>query len=150
MFVSSSTATLVTYLLVGSSPTNLCLPLVDPAKSLMLIKGFVTFVIVLHFVSACCGIGMHHHLVKSVTGTDLSIQTTKTKRKSQLHLVIHLCILTATNFLCWFPADIIFIILLSLPQYPLTITAWAVTTVLPVNALVTPWIFVFGIFKKRN
>ncbi len=148
LFGSSSAATLLMYFLVGPSPTNLCLPFVDPARSVMFIKGFIIFVTVLHFACSCCGVWMHQNLIKSATRTDLSVQ--KTRNKSLLHLVVHLCLLTATNFLCWFPADTIFIGLMILPQYPLTITAWTVTTVLPVNALVTPWIFVFGVIKKHT
>ncbi len=63
-------------------------------------------------------------------------------------ITAQLSVLTSTIFLCWFPANIIFVTAWYLEKYPLKLFYWTTVIVVFVNPILIPPIFSIVCLKK--
>ena len=118
----------------------MCNPFVDPTKVIIIYKGFVWILVVIHCVATTVILLVNITLVRNLK------RSQKHMRKSNLenlktNLVIQLFIMTTSNFLCWIPADVIFILTMFFPKYPLNLIKWPIVSILPINSIVYPVVF---------
>ncbi len=125
--------------------STLCLSLIDPAKSDLLV-AITTFVIsIFQFISSIviCTIYLFISCSVSKTQTLHSKTVQKQNRKNQnLTMILQLVVVTASNILCWIPFDIIYILSLFLLRYPVEMVIWTTIAVTPINSVVNPLVFI--------
>ncbi len=134
------TTSLAIYLLQESIPTSLCLYFVDPANfawSTKVLTGLVTFV----QFSATAGICVIHNLL--VQGAKKSRKLSKSKPTTWLtSLLIQLYLISLSNILCWIPTNIIYIVSLTISQYPTELIIWTAVALVPLNSIINPLVFI--------
>ncbi len=135
-----TTTSLAIYLLQESIPTSLCLYFVDPANfawSTKVLTGLVTFV----QFSATAGICVIHNLL--VQGAKKSKKLSKSKPTTWLtSLLVQLYLISLSNILCWIPTNIIYIVSLTMSQYPTELIIWTAAALVPLNSVINPIVFI--------
>ena len=129
-------------------PTYLCLPFVDPTKSVIELNALTWFVAVTQFLTSIVILFLHVHLVKQLEKSQQFLKNVKSDVISHSSLEIQLTILTVSNFLCWIPCNIIFVLTMFLPKYPMALVIWTVVGILPLRSIITPSVFIITSIKK--
>ncbi len=129
-------------------PFSLCLPFVDPADQVHLIKVFVWFTLISETVTSGAIIVMHVVLVQEVKMISENFLGVKSKQESKFVLVGQLIMVTASNILCWLPANVVYLVSMFLTRYPIDLVVWTTIAVLPLNAIFNPAIFLSVSVRK--
>ncbi len=149
-FVVTFTAGLVISVVISltsqSLSNSLCLPFVDPTNSVVTAKILAPTKTFLHTLSSIGSVSCHIILFKEVSESSKIRKTSTTK--SNILLVIQLITLNVTNFLCWIPADIIYIISVFALRYPLEIIVWTPVAGASLNALIHPIVLISSSAKS--
>ncbi len=132
----------------GALPLNLCLPLVDPTNSTMVIKIVTLCVVSSQTLSIFAILVQHVLLVFELKKSQKEISKAKSDGTSNTVLVAQLVGVTASNFICWFPANAVFLSAMLLSQYPTDIITWTVVGILPLNSVVYPCVFCLTAVRK--
>ena len=129
-------------------PLSLCLHITDPKKSIFLMNFITWFVAVMQTLLACTIVLIHIVLVKKWKESQKTIRKSKSEKESTAPLVLQLTILSVSNLLCWIPANLVFIMAVFLPKYPLSLIKWTVVSVLPVSSIIHPIVFIIMCVRK--
>ncbi len=152
MFAISSlfccTKTLAVKFIVGILPLSLCSPFVDPSKSEIIITILTCVIAVSQLVSAVSILVMYVLLVHKMIQSTKEVRMPKGKEDHTVALVIQLVIITASNILCWFPANSIYISALILSKYPTDLVIWTTVGAMPINSLINPAVFTVTCLRK--
>jgi len=71
------------------------------------------------------------------------------KSSDSIMLVGQLLLVTITNMICWFPANIIYITAMFVDRFSVRILLWTVVGIMPINSVVNPAIFLFFCLRKH-
>ena len=120
--------------------TNFCSPFIYATDSIMEIN-ILTMIVVFIPVVAFSFISIIYFLL---------IQTLQKHTKQMKGLVkskvsdimAQLILDTASNLLAWFPSSIIFTSSLFLSKYPTNLLVWTTSTIVPINSIINPAIFI--------
>ena len=63
-------------------------------------------------------------------------------------IVVQLFVVSVSNILCWIPANCVYITAMFLSRYPVSVAMWTTVSVLPINSLVNPSVFIVAYFRK--
>ncbi len=129
-------------------PFNLCLPFVDPTRSVVLIMLTTWFSVISQILSSLLILMLHTTLVYQKYKKEKIIQKHQTDNSTSMAMVIQLVVITASNILCWLPANGIFIAAMFLSTYPVDIIIFTTVAGLPVNAFFNPCVFTFMSVRK--
>ena len=121
-------------------PTSLCFPFFDPTRSSLILNIITWFLIICHLCSSVGTLLIHFLLVRNLKISQKKIKKTGTDDSNTL-LFLQLAILTLSNFLCWIPADTIYVVTMYLPKYPMEFIMWTSGVILPINSIIYPLIF---------
>ena len=96
-------------------PISLCLPFIDPTNLFIMIKVITCIIILTQTVTSIIIATMHIILIYELKQYQKQI----IKSKSDAALVVQLIIITESNFICWFPANGIYVAAMFLSIYPI-------------------------------
>ncbi len=139
--------TLLTNLLHTSLPFNLCLPFIDPTNSLVLLKVLIGLITALEFFSSVSIAVVYCLLVKEKEKTQLQA-TSNSSSKRDKGMIAQLVIITLSNVLCWLPSSVIYMVSIFLDRFPIDMVIWVTVSVLPINSIVNPIVFVVTTLRK--
>ncbi len=138
--ISETTVASVT---LPSLPNSLCLQSFEHSKTSVLVKGITFSTAALQLVSAGAIVLCHCLLVSKLIKSRHSLQQTKSSAQSNASLYAQLGVVTVSCFLCWIPANIIFVLSLYLTEYPLVMIPWVIVALTPINSVLNPLVFIF-------
>ena len=131
----------VAYQLVYSAiPTNLCLPLVDPTNTNIIMKILTIFITLSQVIATIVITIAYSSAIWQRQYNKAKISQSKSKSSSSM--VVQLLILTLSNISCWIPSGIIYFTSMLLETYPTDMVIWTTIVVLPINSIINPAVFV--------
>lgn len=123
-------------------PSKLCLPIEDPTHSIPQIY-FLTWILGLYQIPAAIAVGLCHFLlVKTIQASKKVVGEGFTGKSTTTSLLVQLIAVTFSNSCSWFPSNVIFILFLHLHRYPPVVVPWILVTLVSVNCLVNPVVFI--------
>ena len=146
--LSSILITIIFKYMEVNSTISLCLPFVDPSGSQLLIKLITWFTVTTQFATSVGIMIMHILLICEVKHYQNITMKVKSRKDSNVNLIIQLVLITTSNILCWFPAGCIYISAMFLSTYPIDLVIWTTVIGLPINSIVNPSIFIVTTFRK--
>lgn len=134
-----------------SVPTRLCLPMLDPSNVNYIIKlltilicgdqVFCTLSITIIYIY----LSVHMKSLKQ----NIHLPQTRNQTKSDIKMFIQLVVITSSNLLCWVPSNVVYILAMLLPYYPIDMVIWTVIAVTPINSVINPLAFIiFTVWNK--
>ena len=128
---------------------NLCLPFVDQTNSILLIKIITWFVIITQTIISVTIMIMHVSIYIQKKKSDINIRKSKSDaNSSDITLIIQLFVVTLSNFICWFPTNIIYILAMFLSSYSFDLVVWTTVIVMPFNSFVIPGMLIIASLKN--
>ena len=126
-------------------PTMFCLPFIDPTNAFLLTKIVTWFIIIIQSITSMAIILIYVILFRTLQKNRIKGM----KLHSASQLVLQLYLITVSNILCWFPVNIVYITSMFLLTYPIELIIWTIITVLPINSIVNPLVFIFTMKRKK-
>ena len=123
-----------------SLPTVSCLPFSNKSKSLFYFITWsgIILKLIIFFVIIIMGFLLHR-----ISNQSKHLKSTKFSVNSKL-IVSQFVLQTTSNFLCWYPMNIIYIVLLFSSSYLEMLLSWSTVLILPINCLFYPVIFIIN------
>lgn len=128
--------------------TPMCLPFFDPANKIFILSVLSWFIAISQIASAVAIIAFHLMLVYSLDKSQKQVRNSKSENRSNVFLIVQLFIITTSNILCWFPADVIYIVAMFVRKYPTDLVIWTTITTLPLNSVLNPLVFIATSTRK--
>ena len=129
-------------------PTSLCLPFIDPSGLSFFSKVIsITNVISQSIISGII-FSMHIFLIIHVNKTVGSMQIQQSLNNSNRVILPQLILTSASNILCWFPVNILYISAMYLSVYPVDLVIWTTVGIMPLNSIINPCIFISMKLKR--
>jgi len=151
-FVNTLISLLVTlmakYFFVRMVPISLCLPFVDPTNSVMILKILTWFVVLTQTCTSVVILILNYMLVKSLFKSQEVRKCSKRFSRSSLQLIVQLMVITTSNIMCWFPANIIYVSAMFMERYPSSLIIWSTIISMPLNSIINPIVFMIIALKK--
>ena len=141
-FLASLSVTLASNYTQTKISISLCLPFSDPTGYVMIIKIVTWFVVLSQMSSSVVIVVLHILLVIELKKNQTKINSSKVHGVSNTLLIIQLVTITASNILCWIPANSIFVSAMFLPTYPTDLIIWTTVIGLPLNSVINPSVFI--------
>ena len=151
---SSTFALLLTFISIfvsGIVSFNLCSPFVDPSHTSVVTKVLTWFLAISQTASSVSILWMHFCLVSNLGESQKKL--TKSKQDSKMALVSQLALISASNIICWFPMNCIYLVIMFLSQYPLVMVVSATGAIMPINSVLMPstlWSFAVKRYLKEK
>ena len=121
-------------------PTNLCSPFIDPLDKIDEIKLITLFVALVQLFAFTFISSVYILLIKILKQNE-GLFSMKSK-KFDKNVLLQLILVTVSNLVGWFPSSVIFLSSLFLTKYPTDLLIWTTITVLPLNSLINPLLFI--------
>ena len=131
-----------------SIPMSLCLPFIDPANSIFMIKVLTWSVIVTQTVSSIALLVLHILLVEGLKESKTWRRNSEFNDNSNTALIVQLICITSSNILCWFPVNALYMAAMFLSTYPIDLVIWTTVICIPLNSIINPLIFIIASIKK--
>ena len=131
----------------GLLPNGLCLLIGHVDKSVIPVT--INILTILTQMTSVCSLPIIYlklHFTLRKHKEDIAIMNSSTTKKSGVNKAMFVSL---TNIIGWLPSGILLLLTMMWKEYPFVILIWVTTLVLPVNALLNPWIFVFSNILKR-
>ena len=129
-------------------PTNLCLPFIDPNNFIVTIKILVWSLICGQCVTSLVITVSHTMIIRTLNKNQEKFGRNIRSAGTNISLLIQLIVVTFSNVLCWVPANIIYIITMVSPTYPIDLVIWMTVFVVPLNSIINPTAFISTYFRK--
>ena len=127
--------------------TPFCTPFIDPSNSILLVKLLVWFIVIFQFLATCTTsivyIFLFYELRKAAEKVHLFL-----KNASYVVIMIQISVLISANALTWIPSGIIYIFAMEMEKYPMEIILWTIITIIPISAIVSPFVFISTALRK--
>ena len=127
-------------------PTMFCLPFINPTNAFLLTKIVTWFIIIIQSITPMVIILIYVVLFRTLQKSKVKGM----KSPSAFQLVLQLYLITVSNILCWFPVNIVYITSMFLLTYPIELIIWTIVTILPINSIVNPLVFIFTMKKNKT
>ncbi len=135
---------------IGHLLSRLCTPYFAPTGFHLFSKVYIWFAHISHIITSITILVMHSLLVRELILKAQRLKEMKQDRPSQnTFLFVQLFILTLSNFLCWTPANIVFVFSMFLSNYPSNLVIWTMTVFLPLNAVINPLVLGYASVRKQ-
>ncbi len=119
-------------------PRKLCSPFEGHSQNVLFVRNLTIFFIYLQIVAALGIVFVYIMLFYSLKMSQKNMQAAKTKHNSNTPLVVQIVLFTSIHILCWIPSGIIYILMMSLEQYPEELFPWTVSAVASINSIMNP------------
>ena len=130
-------------------PSNLCSPFIDPTDTVTEIKSITLLVALIQVIAFLFISTIYFFLIKTLRQTE-EINLTKANKINK-NVIFQFLLVTVTNLIGWFPSSMIFVSSLFLGKYPTDLLIWTTVTVVPINSIINPFVFlVFGLKSKPH
>ncbi len=123
----------------GTVLSVLCYPFVSTVKDSSAILGLTVCVFCVHIATILFMAVSYMEVYLKIKQSQMFVG--KHISPNNLRLVLQLVTLLSVKILSWIPSGLIFLVLHSKDEYPLTIPAWTIICVTTLNPLITPVIF---------
>ncbi len=133
----------------GNLPTTICLPLVDPFKTSVLVVTLSWLIVFSELAALSTCTILHVLLVRKYSDSQQKIQSNVSKQKSSRSLKIQLMLVTLSNAACWLPANTFFISTMFLERYPIKMIIWVTIGILPINSCVHSCVLIIFCLKSK-
>ncbi len=133
---------------IGNVSSVTCSPFISVTKSFVAVFVFTFCVFTLQFLSSIAILIAHVQLVLSVQKSQIALQQAVSKQKSNVSLFAQLIIITATNFVCWTPGNLVFIVSLFKDQSSIKMLLWVTIMITTCNSLLNPVVFSLTTARK--
>ena len=149
-FFVSFALTLCTKGIFKKLPSILCLPFVDPSRSIIVINVLIWFIFITESVTLISVFLINVNLILALKKSQKKSQINMRSQveSKQTAIIAQLSMLTSTIFLYWFPANIIYVAAWYLEKYPLKLIYWTTVTIVSVNPVLIPLVFSIVWVKK--
>ncbi len=136
------------HLLENEMPLSLCSPFLDPAKKAITVQIFTWMIAILDWCSLLFILVTYIKLYTAFEESKANVSASSSKQQSSTPLLVQLSVIFVTNVVCWITNSIIFLCGLYLSQYPMELMTWTVVSIVPLNSLVNPLVFIFTTTRK--
>ncbi len=133
--------TLYAQFAIGELPTSLCSPLVDPTHALLITNIQVWFFACTQTLSFPVITLFHILLVYNLLQSQRKIRQTKSHQDSNKVLFTELALTTVSNMVSWFPVNSVYIVVMFMWRYPMSVIFWSTVAMMPINSIVYPAVF---------
>ncbi len=137
------------YLSFEFLPTAICSPFADPTKSTLMIQVSTWLVGIFQIIGTLFIITIYTSLVKSLKKSQQNIQSSASRKQSNIYLYTNLLVLSTSCVLCWIPSALIYLVSMFLPQYPLEMVSWATISINTINSIVNPVLFISTPLRRK-
>ncbi len=131
-------------------PTSLCSAYIDPSDSVIAVRVSIFLNATFQLVAIVLIIVLHIKLVISLKASQIIVKKSSSKSVSNLPLYVQLIFVSGTNILCWLPNNILFLLSSFMSVYPVKMLVWTTITVVPINSLVNPILFLILALRKTQ
>ena len=114
----------------------------------MMIKVIVWLVALSKAITSIVIIIMYLLLVKRLKESQETVRKSKSSDASDTLLILQLVVTTASNIICWFPANGIYLAAMFLSTYPTDLIIQTTVTGLPINSKINPSIIITNSLRK--
>ncbi len=133
-------------LTVGRLPLNLCLPVVDPDESYF-ISALIYLISSMQFVLSIVIVIIYCHLVYHKYQSGKRVSSTSQLKTSDTAMIVQFIIICFSNFLSWYPTNIIYILGMVSESFSIKVLIWTTVVGTPLNSVVNPSVFVIFCLK---
>ena len=134
------------------NPTGLCSPLVDPTNLVTAIKTLTLLVAAVQFAAIAfitvVNFSVIVHLEKTQEFVKGSSFTKHRKSNLLVKVTMKVMIGVVSCISCWVPSGVIFLTAVFSSHYPMALLVWTTVTVVPINSIVNPTVFVAAAVKN--
>ena len=128
---------------------NFCFPLATPSKN-SIMKANTFFIAILQLIGAIVIVFSYGFTYFYVHNSRKKMDMNKSKimkGRSHSKLFMHLLILIGSCLLCWVTSSVIYISILFMARYPLSMIVWILASVIPINAFTNSIMFTRNLLK---
>ena len=126
----------------------LCLPFIDPTKSIILVRVVTWVIVITQGAVPVITMFMHICTFTEMKKSKNKIRAFAPDSHTDVKIRLQLIFITLTNFACWIPLDVIYIVAMYLHSYSIDFIIWTVVLILPVNSYVIPLIYFIATLRK--
>ena len=121
--------------------TFLCAPFIDPTDTVLVIKILTWLVAVWQIIASFLISIVYICLISSLKKMERNdfIIT----KKIDKNVISQLVLVTVSDMVGWFSSSVIFIALLLLPRYPKNLPVWTTATIVPLDSIINPFLFIY-------
>lgn len=128
-------------LLCQTAPHKSLLVVCNPSNTIIIAKVIAIFITLLQLVAVTSICILHFLLFRTRKESQNVLGKSKFTKDSNVSLLVQLIFLSVSNFICWIPTNIIFLISTFASRYPFQMVTWTVIAVVPIS---TPTVFIFS------
>ena len=131
-------------------PFKLCSPFLDPSDSIVTIKIITLVIVDVQLISAIVILVIYFLMVKYLKDYKSNFIEKMYTKKLHLSLYLQVCIVTASNVLCWIPIGIIYMVIMLIDKYPINLINWSTITITPINSVINPIVFIVANMRSHK
>ncbi len=143
----SLTVALVAAFVFKEVPLTLCLPFVDPTKQVAMIDAMAWLTAISQLATTIAVLVMHVLLVNKVVESGKNLNKSGGE-DSNTALIVQLLLITISNIICWFPANVIYVLALFLESYQTELITGTAVGITPINSVFNPCVFIGFAIRK--
>ncbi len=128
------------------SPSSICLPFLDPTQNVHLAQVFTWTAAATHVFTSVVMSVMSCLIAMFVKQSEHKVKAVK----SHQAMVMQLVAISLLNTICWSIIDAFYLISTFVHRYPINIIYWVTLGVFPMNAVVSPAIFIINFVRKYH
>ena len=148
VLLSTFSVTFITQTMESVFPYKMCFPFIDPTNSVNILYRITWLVsisqIVCLFTICVQSILLLQGFWHSKQTTNKSISDVSLKRSLMMTVIMS----TGSVAVCWLPTSAIYIAILILPKYPISLMSWTTLVMVPLPSLINPTVFI--LMKMKN
>ena len=134
----------------NKSPNTLCLPFFDPSGLYSITKILTWLVISSQFVLPIVILIIHIFVINQINTSKKKLTKVDSSRDIKTGLLWQLFTTPFCNFLCWFPANIVYMSTMFLSKYSINLIYFTTMIIMPVNSIINPCIITLIRFVKTS
>ena len=87
-------------------------------------------------------------LIRELKRAQKNLKDVRSRKQSNIPLILQIIIVTASNILCWIPSDVVYIMAIFLDKYPINMVVWTTIAVTTINSVLNPIVFITTTLRK--
>ncbi len=129
-------------------PTSICSPFVDLGQKMVIVKVITNLAVLTNIAALVFIVYTHKKLYTSLKKSQENLAESVSKKQSHLTIAVQIVVLTVACHVCWISQDVVHIVVMYLPQYPILMMIWVSIAFSPINSLLNPIVCVATNVKK--
>ncbi len=125
-----------------------CLLNIDPSRTALAVVVIGTIVIVYQLSLGIATDTFHVLTMKSISNSRANVYTQKIDQNPEKSIIVQLVVIPMAYTICWGPTNILLVIMMTIPSYPLGLIPWTCACIMSLNAVFYPLICTVFVQKK--